>query len=85
MIYCDEPRKYKARGQRWSHVFADDEASLTQFAKEFSLRRRHRDPYLHYDVTAEELPALLAVGVVMLTRRQSMEVMIRAHRKDLGL
>lgn len=57
-IYADPPRRYKARGARWSHVFSPDYAELRLFAEAHGLRRRHTKPFVHYDVTDEELESL---------------------------
>ena len=57
-IYADEPRRYKKRGKRWSHIFASTLADLDDFASTFNLKRYDPRPFPHYDVSEEELLVL---------------------------
>jgi len=70
MIYADPPRRYSARGLRWSHVTATTTGELLTFARRYGLRRRDASPFLHFDVTDVELAQLKELGAsIVMTRR----------------
>ena len=73
MIYADAPRKYSRRGHSWSHVWSPSPEHLVEYAKKHGLKRKHRYPWIHYDVTAEELKAL--PDIVVLDRRKLFAIM----------
>lgn len=73
MIYADPPRKYSKRGYTWSHLSSPDPVELTAYAKLHGLKRRDSSPWLHYDVTAEELETL--PGIHRVSRREFMDIM----------
>lgn len=73
MIYADPPRKYSRNGRRWSHLSSPDLGELTAYAKTHGLKRRDRHPWIHYDVTDEELVALPDIKVI--DRRQLLSMM----------
>lgn len=78
MIVADPPRKYRKRGKRWSHVCSPDLSELLAYAKVHGLKRKDRSPFIHYDVTAEELVKL--PGITVLPVRQFFAVM-RPYRQ----
>lgn len=84
MIYCDPPRRYKRNGKFWSHVSSPDKAELEAFAKRLGLKRRDSSPFLHYDVTADELrEVVIPAGAVMLARRKFLAT-CRAESQDVA-
>lgn len=70
MIFYDNPRKYGKTMYRWSHITADTEEELEKFAKSYGLKRRDKKPYLHYDVTEDELSTLRSIGAPLVERKQ---------------
>ncbi len=87
-VYVDDWRQKATLGPvegRWSHLLADSEEELHQFADRLGLRRawfqRHRrHPALnHYDVTEETRERAVALGAVPLTWREAAR-MLRARR-----
>lgn len=73
MIYADPPRKYKRRGQSWSHVCSPDLRELEAYAKEHGLKRKDGFPWIHFDVTKEELSTL--PGISVIGRRELLKIM----------
>lgn len=78
MIYADKPRKYSKRGKRWSHIFSPCKEELLGFAKNHGLKRRDASPWLHFDVTEEELAKLLP-DIKMVSKAQVFVIM-KDHR-----
>lgn len=64
MIYADRPRRYSKRGLKWSHISSPCLAELIKYAKAHGLKRKDRNPWIHYDVTAEELEKLPGIEIV---------------------
>jgi Protein of unknown function (DUF4031) len=70
---------------RWSHLFADTQAELHEFAAKLCLRRSHfqpgrprRDgspsPHWHYDLTADKRAQAIRLGAQPVTARESIEI-----------
>jgi hypothetical protein len=72
-IYADPPRKYSKLGLKWSHLSSPDLKELEAFAKANGLKRKDRKPFIHYDVTEEELSGLR--DVVIVNRRMFLHIM----------
>jgi hypothetical protein len=64
MIYSDRPRKYSKRGKKWAHVCSPNLHELLAYAKRHGLRRKDRRPWIHFDVTEEELNELPNIEIV---------------------
>lgn len=73
MIYADPPRKYRKNGKSWSHISSPDLKELEAYAKANGLKRRDRNPWIHYDVTAEELVEL--TGITHVGRQELFVIM----------
>lgn len=73
MIIADFPRKYSRLGRRWSHLCSTDPSELDAYAKKHGLKRKDRLPWIHYDVTDEELAKLPDVKVI--TSRELFKIM----------
>jgi hypothetical protein len=73
VILADPPRKYSRRGRRWSHLSSPVPGALESYARAQGLKRKHRTPWIHYDVTEEELQSLPDVRIV--TRRELSSIM----------
>ncbi|HMD47426.1 MAG TPA: DUF4031 domain-containing protein [Acidimicrobiales bacterium] len=88
MVYVDDWRQRAEVGPviaRWSHLLADTDAELHQFATLLGLRRQafqehRRHPALnHYDVTDPLRKRAIELGATPVTWRE-MARMLRARR-----
>jgi len=90
-VYVDDWRQAAQVGpirDRWSHLLADDQDELHQFAARLGLRRtafqRHRHPAgNHYDVTDRLRLEAIALGAVAITWREAGR-MLRAAKRGAG-
>lgn len=84
MIYVDPPRKYRKKGKSWAHVSSPDIKELEAYARANGLKRKHRTPWIHYDVTKEELENL--TGLIHVDRYTLKTVMnpYRQPRRNNG-
>ena len=71
---------------RWSHLFADTQEELHEFAEQLGLRRSYfqpgrprgdgsPSPHWHYDVTAGKRQQAIRLGAQPVTCRESTEIM----------
>lgn len=72
-IYADPPRKYRKNGKSWSHLSSPDVRALEAYAREHGLKRKDRYPWIHFDVTKEELAKL--PGVTHVNRYELARIM----------
>ena len=78
-VYLDDWRQAAHLGlvaDRWSHLWADSEDELHDFAARLGMRRewfQHRTArphHAHYDVPERRRPAVLELGAVEVTWRE---------------
>jgi Protein of unknown function (DUF4031) len=88
-VYVDDWRQWAQVGPvegRWSHLTADSDAELHEFASRLGLRRewfqdRHRDATRHhYDVTEPTRVRAIAAGARAVTWREAAR--IRRQRRE---
>ena len=88
-IYVDDLRLAASVGRlsaRWSHLYADDEAELHEFAARIGMRRAwfQDHPSLpHYDLTETRRAAAIDAGAIAVGFRHT-AVFIRERRAAAG-
>ncbi len=90
-VYVDDWRQWAQVGPvegRWSHLTADDDDELHQFALRLGLRREwfqdhHRDPTRHhYDVTEPTRIRAIAAGAQAVTWREAARARRLRRQRD---
>ena len=94
-VYVDDsciPAKVGRHDARWSHLFADTQEELHEFAASIGLRRSWFQPgrpqpdgtpshLWHYDVTGRKRHQAIEAGAVPVTWRQAAEMMTARRQK----
>src|SRR5216684_8663325 len=79
-VYVDDsliPAKVGRLESKWSHLFADSEDELHQFAAKLGLRRewfQEAETTWHYDVTEGKRAQAVALGAQAVSYRQSVRI-----------
>jgi uncharacterized protein DUF4031 len=78
---------------RWSHLFADTQEELHEFAAKLGLRRSYFQPgrprwdgspslHWHYDVTAGKRQQAICLGAQPVTSRESIEIIAACEARN---